>query len=141
MQTVEDLVENIRLSGGRITPQRIAVIDAISLSDSHPTVDQIFDEVVEKQPSLSRKTVYQIVNDLAEIGAISLVDVGTGQVRIDPTVEREHDHFVCSQCQCVFDIARKRKSAPSEEVLAYGNVESVDVVYRGLCRECSSSGK
>lgn len=138
MQSVDELVDTLRKTGGRITPQRIAVLDAISASDSHPTIDYIFDEVVAKQPSLSRKTVYQIVYDLANIGAVSLVDVGTGQLRIDPTVENEHDHFVCSDCQCVFDVARKRKADPSEEVRSFGEIRSVDVVYRGTCNDCTT---
>ncbi len=139
MKSTAELVETLRETGGRITPQRIAVLDAISINESHPTVDEIFDEVVEKQPSLSRKTVYQIVYDLADIGAISLVDVGTGQVRIDPTVEYEHDHFVCSQCRKVSDIARRKPAPPAQDVLAFGEIESVDVVYRGVCRECAVS--
>lgn len=122
-----------------MTPQRIAVLDAINDSMTHPTVDELFDTVVESQPSLSRKTVYQIVNDLADIGAISLVDVGTGQVRIDPTVEHAHDHFVCSSCKHVFDVDRRTSAQPTHEVLAFGEIESVDVVYRGICRDCAAS--
>lgn len=139
MQNVDELVEQLRHAGGRVTPQRIAVLNAISTNDAHPTVDDIFDEVSIKQPSLSRKTVYQIVNNLASIGAVNLVDVGTGQVRIDPTVEHVHDHFVCSNCSQVFDIPRKRKTTLSEDALAFGEIQSVDVVYRGLCHDCSSS--
>lgn len=138
MKDVGELVELMRARGGRITPQRIAVIDAISESTTHPTVDEIFDEVVAKQPSLSRKTVYQIVNDLADLGAISLVDVGTGQVRIDPTVEQEHDHFVCRNCAQIFDIPQNRKPKPSEDALTYGQIDSVDIVYRGYCKSCMS---
>lgn len=136
MLSIEELVESMRASGGRITPQRIAVLETISESNTHPTVDEIFDEVLTKQPSLSRKTVYQIVNDLSEIGAISLVDVGTGQVRIDPTVEHEHDHFVCAQCSSVFDITRTRRPKAFQNVSEYGQVNNVDIVYRGICNNC-----
>jgi Fur family peroxide stress response transcriptional regulator len=137
MQQVEDLVHELRNNGGRVTPQRVAVLDAISVSNSHPTVDDVFDEVSKKQSSLSRKTVYKIVYDLAEIGAITLVDVGTGQVRIDPTVEYSHDHFVCSQCKCVTDIMRDEEPNVNRKVKFLGNVESVDVVYRGICKKCA----
>jgi len=137
VQEIQELTESIRAAGGRVTPQRVAVIEAISRSDSHPTIDHLFEEVCVSQPSLSRKTVYQIVNDLAGIGAISLVDVGTGQLRIDPTVENAHDHFVCSNCKCVFDIDRKKAPKVSSSAGKYGAVESVDVVYRGICNNCS----
>jgi len=127
----------MRASGGRVTPQRVAVMEAISKSDSHPTVDYLFEEVSISQPSLSKKTVYQIVNDLADIGAISLVDVGTGQLRIDPTVEHAHDHFVCTKCSCVIDIPKKKATKVSSQVDQYGAIESVEVVYRGICNNCT----
>ena len=141
MLSVAEIVDEVRVRGGRVTPQRVAVIEAIHDSHTHPTVDDIFDLVIDSQPSLSRKTVYQIVYDLQDMGAISLVDVGTGQVRIDPTVEHDHDHFVCSKCRCVFDIPRKRKNVLKKEVLALGEIDSVDVVYRGICQGCATSGK
>ena len=138
MLEVEELTDSIRAAGGRVTPQRVAVMEAIGRSSSHPTIDQLFEEVIVNQPSLSKKTVYQIVKDLAEIGAISLVDVGTGQLRIDPTVEISHDHFVCAKCKCVFDIKRKKISTVSLDTNQYGEVHSVDVVYRGHCNNCSN---
>lgn len=137
MQSVEELVEEIRGSGGRVTPQRVAVLEAISSSKTHPTVDDVYDKVVKKQSSLSRKTVYQIVYDLADLGAINLVDVGTGQLRVDPTVEAAHDHFVCSQCKAVIDIMRNSQPAIRKDISQLGKVESIDVVYRGICRDCA----
>lgn len=139
MQSVAELVDQLRSHGGRVTPQRVAVLEAISGNESHPTVDEIFEEVSQSQASLSRKTVYQIVYDLADIGAVSLVDVGTGQVRVDPTVETEHDHFVCSECASVFDVERTKRISPASDVRKLGEIENVDVVYRGICRDCAST--
>lgn len=137
MLSVQELVETLRSAGGRVTPQRIAVLEAISASTNHPTVDELYDTVVSSQPSLSRKTVYQIVYALADVGAVALVDVGTGQLRIDPTVEHEHDHFVCTQCQCVGDVSRSVMPRPNKDVRNFGQVHSVDVVYRGICQQCA----
>jgi len=137
MLSVAEIVEDVRERGGRVTPQRVAVIEAIYGSTNHPTVDEIFDHIADSQPSLSRKTVYQIVYDLEEMGAISLVDVGTGQVRIDPTIEHEHDHFVCTECKGVFDIERTKPTVPQAQAFDFGNINSMDVVYRGVCKSCS----
>ncbi len=136
MQQVQDLIESIRAAGGRVTPQRIAVIEEIRKSDSHPTIDYLFDKVNVAQPSLSKKTVYQIVNDLAEIGAVSLVDVGTGQLRIDPYVEHSHDHFVCTKCKSVVDVPSEIKTSISTKIDQYGEINSIDTVYRGICKKC-----
>lgn len=131
-----EATQSIREKGGRVTPQKVAVIEAIYHSNSHPTIDEIFDEVSSSQPSLSKKTVYQIVNDLADMKIVSLVDVGTGQMRVDPTVETEHDHFVCTSCRKVFDIDRKEPVGLSNKAKSFGLIEQVEVVYRGVCNEC-----
>ena len=39
-------------------------------------------------PTISLKTVYQTVHDLEEMGEVTLLDLGTGSVRVDPNVER-----------------------------------------------------
>ena len=71
MQSVDELVDVLRTNGGRITPQRIAVLEAISGDESHPSVDAIFARITKSQPALSLKTVYQIVKELDQLGAIS----------------------------------------------------------------------
>ena len=56
-------------------------------------------------PNVSLKTVYQTLNDLAELGAISVLDVGTGFARVDPDVENTHHHLVCRSCGKVRELA------------------------------------
>ena len=137
MQTVAELVDVLRSSGGRVTPQRVAVLEAISGNESHPTVDDIFAQVSKSQPMLSLKTVYQIVNDLDKMGAVSLVDIGTGQLRVDPFIEEDHDHFLCTQCNCVYDVKRTKKASQRQEISEVGNVEKTEVIYKGICKCCS----
>ncbi len=138
MKSVAELVLEIRQQGGRVTPQRIAVIEAINKSMNHPTVDDIYERVVKTQKSLSKKTVYQIVNDLNTIGAVSLIDVGTGQIRIETNTENDHDHFVCVDCSCIYDVDKIKRSHKNITNAEYGNIESIEVVYRGKCKNCVS---
>jgi Fur family transcriptional regulator, stress-responsive regulator len=84
--------------------------------------------------------VYQTLNDLAELGAISVLDVGTGSARFDPNVENTHHHLVCRSCGKVRDLAA---DLPGLTVSARGAqgfvVDSAEVVFRGLCDECRGS--
>ena len=45
--------------------------------------------------TISLKTVYQTLHDLAELGEITSLDVGTGRTRFDPNVDHPHHHLVC----------------------------------------------
>ena len=55
-------------------------------------------------PNVSLKTVYQTLNDLAELGEITALDLGTGAARFDPNVESTHHHLVCRSCGKVRDV-------------------------------------
>ena len=54
--------------------------------------------------TISLKTVYQTLHDLAELGEIAALDLGTGMTRFDPNVDHPHHHLVCRQCGRVRDL-------------------------------------
>ena len=54
--------------------------------------------------TISLKTVYQTLYDLAELGEIATLDVGTGMTRFDPNVDDPHHHLVCRSCGSVRDL-------------------------------------
>lgn len=118
----------------RFTPQRHAVCEALvdTHEHEHPSVDAIYDTVRDRVPMISRKTVYDTVYELAELGDVHLVDVGTGTMRVDPTVA-PHAHFVCSECQSIEDVPAGKVPQLSRRDVA---VQTVDITYRGLCAAC-----
>ena len=60
--------------------------------------------MVATMPAVSLRTVYQTLNDLAEMGEITRIEVGTGSARFDPNVEERHHHLVCEGCGMVRDL-------------------------------------
>jgi Fe2+ or Zn2+ uptake regulation protein len=91
-------------------------------------------------PNVSLKTVYQTLNDLADLGAISVLDVGTGSARFDPNVETTHHHLVCRSCGKVRDMAADFPGLKVSRRATQGfEVDSAEVVFRGLCEECKGS--
>ena len=87
--------------------------------------------------TISLKTVYQTLNELAELGEIAALDLGTGTVRFDPNVERAHHHLVCRSCGKVRDlhVDFAGLSVPPGEGRA-SRSDGAEVVFRGLCGEC-----
>lgn len=91
-------------------------------------------------PNVSLKTVYQTLNDLAELGVITVLDVGTGSARFDPNVETPHHHLVCRSCGTVRDLAADFPELRVPRPAARGfDVDSAEVVFRGRCGECERS--
>lgn len=140
MRTESELLTRFREEGLRVTPQRQCLFRLLTGNDRHPTVDALYESARAEMPTISLKTVYQTVNDLAAMGEVMLLDLGTGSLRVDPNVDDAHDHVVCSRCGMVRDIPA---GAPAPALPARYrrrfSVESVEVVYRGLCGDCVST--
>ena len=52
--------------GLKITPQRIAIFEAIYKLDSHPTVEEIFNHIRKENPNIAKGTVYKVMDALVE---------------------------------------------------------------------------
>jgi Fe2+ or Zn2+ uptake regulation protein len=139
MKTVDQLAELFREHGLRVTPQRQAIFRLLVGDDSHPTVESLYDRARVDMPTISLKTVYQTVHDLADLGEVEVLDLGTGSLRVDPNVEDDHHHVVCTACGRVRDVpvefdglrlpVRFRRDF---------TVDTVQVIFRGRCDECST---
>jgi Fe2+ or Zn2+ uptake regulation protein len=137
MQSLEALTELFRANGRKITAQRQCIFRALEGDATHPTAESVHQKVRLEMPNVSLKTVYQTLNDLTELGAISMLDVGTGSARFDPNVETSHHHLVCRSCGKVRDMAGEFPGLTVSRRAVQGfAVDSAEVVFRGLCDEC-----
>jgi Fur family transcriptional regulator, stress-responsive regulator len=142
MQSPDALNDLFRAHGRKITAQRACIFRALEGDATHPSAERVHEKVRREMPNVSLKTVYQTLHDLAELGAISVLDVGTGQARFDPNVETTHHHLVCRSCGKVRDLAADFPGprVPRRAALGF-DVDSAEVVFRGLCDECRGSQK
>ena len=117
-----------------MTPQRQAIFGLLHGDDRHPTVESIYDAARAQMPTISLKTVYQTVNDLAAMGEVVLLDLGTGSYRVDPNVEDEHHHLICTRCGKVRDVPLDLPDVRLPPRYRRGfSVSAVEVNFRGLC--------
>jgi Fe2+ or Zn2+ uptake regulation protein len=139
MQSPEALTDLFRTQGRKITAQRQCIFRALEGDVTHPSAERVFEKVRTEMPNVSLKTVYQTLNDLAELGEISALDLGTGSARFDPNVESTHHHLVCRSCGKVRDIEADVSGlqVPAGAGLGF-EVSSAEVVFRGLCDDCRS---
>ena len=139
MKTVDQLTELFRQQGLRVTPQRQAIFGLLHGDDRHPTVESIYDAARAQMPTISLKTVYQTVNDLAAMGEVVLLDLGTGSSRVDPNIEDEHHHLICTRCGKVRDVPLDLPDVRLPPRYGRGfSVSAVEVNFRGLCDECAA---
>jgi Fe2+ or Zn2+ uptake regulation protein len=139
MKTVVELTELFRARGLRVTPQRQAIFGLLQDDQTHPTVESLYERAAADMPTISLKTVYQTVHDLEALGEVQVIDVGTGSVRVDPNVEHDHHHVVCTECGRVRDVslATGDLRLPTRYRRDF-TVDDVQVIFRGRCDRCDS---
>ena len=138
MKTTEQLTDLFRERGLRVTPQRQMIFGLLQANDSHPTVESLYEQARSEMPTMSLKTVYQTVHDLEALGEVDVLDLGTGALRVDPNVEDEHHHLVCSSCGRVRDLPVEFDGlrVPNRYRRDF-TVDAVQVIFRGHCDDCA----
>jgi Fe2+ or Zn2+ uptake regulation protein len=140
VRTPSELTEAFRRQGLKITPQRQCIFRILDGNVAHPTAEAVHAVAAAEMPSISLRTVYQTLNDLAEMGEIQHLDLGTGSFRFDPNLD-DHDHLVCEECGLIRDVALDTTDlVVAPDALDGFAVRTVDVVFRGRCGACAGTG-
>ena len=96
--------------------------------------------VRERVPTISLDTVYRTLGALERLGLINRVDAAGGAARYDANLEHHH-HFICVRCGLIRDLpgASYEGLAVPGAATILGEVESITVQVRGVCKECQES--
>jgi Fe2+ or Zn2+ uptake regulation protein len=141
VRSPEELTERFRARGLKVTPQRQAVFRVLHGDRSHPTAEAVYAEVSRQMPTISLRTVYQTLNDLADMGELQRLDLGLGSARYDTNVEEPHQHLVCEGCGLVRDVNVDLSAVRIAHGMPSGfRVSGTDLVVRGWCRACADRG-
>jgi Fur family transcriptional regulator, stress-responsive regulator len=89
-------------------------------------------------PTISLKTVYQVLHDLQELGEVRALEVGTGATRFHTA--GEHHHLVCRGCAAIVDVAFDASLVVLPNQRKYGfAIDEVELTFRGLCPNCQTA--
>ena len=136
MRSPAELTLLFRERGLKVTPQRQCIFRVLHGNAVHPTAESVYAAAAAEMPTISLKTVYSTLNDLAAMGEIQQLDLGTGSTRFDPNTDGHH-HLVCTRCGKVRDVYGSARVRVPDDQLDGFTVDSTEVVLRGLCDPCA----
>jgi Fur family transcriptional regulator, iron response regulator len=128
------VIETLREHGIQPTPQRIAVAEFVLSTDTHPTADEVWIQVRDRCPMLSRATVYNTLNLFAEKGLLKAAPLKEGGVVFDAHVEPHH-HFIDEESGKVFDVPWGSLQVTGGDSLGEFEVREYQVLLRGRRRK------
>ena len=138
MPPVAELEGMLRAASLRVTRPRVAVLGAVH---DHPHADtySIIGHVREDLGGVSQQAVYDVLGALTEAGLVRRIHPRGSVARYESRVGDNHHHVVCRSCGVVADVDCAVGAAPcltpsDDHGFA---IDEAEVIYRGLCPECS----
>ena len=123
----------------KITPQRLAIIRHLDENRIHPTADDIYSDLKEENPSLSKTTVYNSLDILSKHDLIQVLTIKESELRYDFKTTPHH-HFLCKTCGSIIDIDIE---CPHLNNMLNGEhkIEEVHGYFKGICKDCLKEKK
>ena len=137
---LQELVDKIKQRGGRLTPQRMAVLKILSESKGHPSVEQIYDQIKVDFPTTSLATVYKTVNLLKEMDEVLELGFADDSNRYDGNRPYPHPHLICTQCGEICDLEVPALSKIVQQVSQEAGCQIVShrLDFYGICSTCQA---
>ena len=121
----------------RNTVQRKVILDAVGDLANHPSAEEVYEYVSEKNPTISKATVYRNLKQLSEAGELLRIENVEVADRYDHNCH-EHYHFQCSKCKKVFDI--QMEYIDDLEKMVHNDkgymITGYNLIFKGVCPDC-----
>jgi Fur family transcriptional regulator, peroxide stress response regulator len=86
----------------KVTPQRMAILEAITKLNNHPTAENIIDYIRKNYPNIATATVYKVLDTLVANALIEKVKTERDVMRYDAVMESHH-HIYYSDSERIED--------------------------------------
>lgn len=137
--TYDFLANELRKQNIRLSKRRLMVLEYLCLNLNHPTVDQIYSELLKEMPTLSKTTVYNTLHVLVDAGLVRAINIENYEIRYD-IVTQDHGHFKCEECSEVFNFNIKPDTHADDELTGFKVIDR-SIYFKGVCPKCLSNTK
>lgn len=131
----------LKNSGAKITQQRKTILKYLINSHTHPTARQIYNDLNQKDRSLSLATVYNTLEALIKAKLVINIDDKKSNEHHFDYFGTPHYHIICDRCGLIVDGHNfefqdlLRKAAAESNFL----VREAQIEVHGLCPNCQQA--
>jgi Fe2+ or Zn2+ uptake regulation protein len=136
------LAQQIREKGFRLTPQRIAILNALHTTEGHLSATDIYAKVHGTVPGLTEPTVYRTLDFLTLNKLVRVTHTSGGKMEYE-LARHQHHHLVCSHCGQEQEVSQSQLQTiydQLEQITGYRLTES-HLTFTGLCNQCKTKGE
>jgi Fur family ferric uptake transcriptional regulator len=129
-------------AGHRRGGARRAVLELLGSQECALTAQEMEDRLRGAKRSVSRASIYRVLDELEGLRLVQRVETGQAMVRYERVCDAEehHHHLVCDRCGVVIpfsDPALERAISSLSRRVPLA-VSEHEIVLRGQCRDCAA---
>lgn len=115
-QATQIFKDFLKREKNRITPERFEVLDAAIEHEGHFGADDLYIKMKNSKSAVSRATVYNTLELLAQCELISKRNFGDNITRFESNFKKQtHDHLICVDCGRIIEFTDSRiKKIPKD---------------------------
>src|SRR5208337_2135508 len=106
--------------GLKVTPQRLAILKLLRKKQTHPTAEEVHNEL----------------SKFVEAGMLKELDIDPNKMRFDSSMN-SHDHFHCRICDSVYDIVYDASISVNNLQIKKNveghRIDTVNINLKGVC--------
>jgi len=114
--------------------KRVKIMRSLVTKRNHPTVDDIYTDLINEIPGLSKTTVYNVLKLFVNRNMVLALNVEDNEIRYDADTS-VHGHFKCKVCGGVFDFDIKRSDLPESGLKGF-ITDEYHYYLKGSCSFC-----
>ena len=127
----------LREHGLSVTAQRLEILRIVS-EYPHIAADQVTELAIESLGAISKQSVYDTLNTLAEKGLLRRIQPTGSSARYEDRINDNHHHVICRSCGVVADVdcaVGRRPCLNASDTHGF-TIDEAEVVYWGYCPNC-----
>ena len=137
--SADDVIALVRARGGRATPSRRILLDALFEADGHSTAEELAAAVQARAPDVHLSTIYRNLEELQRLGVIVHAHLGHGPATYH-LASMTHAHFICEECGAMVEAPGellRGLARTAKEKLGFV-IDPYHFAILGRCASCSS---
>ena len=137
------ILDTLRKTGYRLTPQRELVLAALAERSGHMDVKEVHESVTRAHPFIDLATVYRTLQLLVKLHLVTAIQEPNGTTyELLPQAKRHH-HMVCEDCRSTFELPPRYLEAFRDQLLHEVGFEPhmEHFTISGLCTACRKQGR
>ena len=132
---IKEVLNYLKIHGIRPLPLRVEIMKYLLENYNHPTIENIYNDLLPAMPTLSKTTVYNTLKLFCENKAARALFIDEKNVRYEAQMQL-HAHFRCNECNAVYDVPLEKEDVAKLSGPNGISVDETHIYFIGKCHKC-----